>query len=176
MYETLKALLKEISTHWTEIITVLGFLGIAVDITPTIKVQPIRLFLKWIGAQMNKSIQMDVDEIKQEQKKLSKEFENHTLESKRHEILEFATQCINNQKHDKEQFDHILSVYNDYEEYIRSHHLTNGQVDVAYEYIHSLYLEHCKNHDFNTAIVNENTPITNNHENCKPESCFYDND
>ena len=71
--------------------------------------------------------------------KLAKDFESHKVDSWRSEILEFANSCMNRRKHTKEEFDHIISVHDDYTEYVKTNKIENGQVDLAYEYIEKLY-------------------------------------
>ena len=63
------------------------------------------------------------------------------IERMRYEILDFGNAC---QKRDysKENFDHILSVYDKYEKILVENHLENGQVDLAIAYIKKRYAEY----------------------------------
>lgn len=106
--------------------------GIVIDLTPHIKIQPVRALIGWLGKQLNRDMQEKLD-------KLAKDFESHKVDSWRSEILEFANSCMNRRKHTKEEFDHIISVHDDYAEYVKTNKIENGQVDLAYEYIEKLY-------------------------------------
>ena len=80
-----------------------------------------------------------VQDMQEKLDKLAKDFESHKVDSWRSEILEFANSCMNRRKHTKEEFDHIISVHDDYAEYVKTNKIENGQVDLAYEYIEKLY-------------------------------------
>lgn len=120
---------------WEQVKSLLGVLaaaGIVIDLTPGIKIQPVRMFIEWVGKQLNRDMQKKFD-------KLAKDFEAHKVDSWRSEILEFANSCMNRRKHTKEEFDHIISVHDDYAEYVKVNKIENGQVTLAYEYIEKLY-------------------------------------
>lgn len=120
---------------WEQGKSLLGLLaaaGIIIDMTPGIKIQPVRMLISWLGKQLNRDMQVKFD-------KLAKDFEAHKVDSWRSEILAFANSCMNREKHTKEEFDHIISVHDDYTEYVKENHIENGQVDLAYEYIEKLY-------------------------------------
>lgn len=110
----------------------LAGIGIVIDMTPGIKFQPVRWLLGWVGEQLNKNLQREVE-------KLAKDFETHKVDSQRTEILDFANSAMNRRKHTKEEFDHIIKVHDDYLEYVRERKLENGQVKLAYEYIEKIY-------------------------------------
>ena len=73
---------------------------------------------------------------------------DHKVDSWRMEILEFQSSCINHRRHTKEEFDHIIDILAKYDKYIKDHKLTNGQVDVAHEYILEIYKECMRTNDF----------------------------
>lgn len=130
---------KWITNNIGQLVATLGVLGIAIDFTPFIKIQPIRMLLAWIGNQLNKDLKSEIAEIKTNQTKLSKSFESHKLESQRYEILDFANSCMNHIKHTKEEFDHIIEVHDDYDKYVTVNKISNGKVKLAYEYIEDIY-------------------------------------
>lgn len=111
---------------------VLAAAGVVIDLSPHIKIQPVRALIGWVGKQLNRDMQKELD-------KLAKDFESHKVDSWRSEILEFANSCMNRRKHTKEEFDHIISVHDDYAEYVKVNEIENGQVTLAYEYIEKLY-------------------------------------
>ena len=110
----------------------LAGIGIVVDLTPGIKIQPVRWAIKQLGNLLNSDMKEQLD-------KLQKDFQDHKIDSWRREILDFANSCINHRRHTKEEFDHILDISAKYSKYIADNKLTNGQVDVAEEYIKEIY-------------------------------------
>ena len=82
---------------WEQVKSLLGVLaaaGIVIDMTPGIKVQPVRWLLGWVGKQLNRDMQSKLDS-------LAKDFEAHKVDSWRSEILYFANSCINLRKNKK---------------------------------------------------------------------------
>lgn len=119
-----------------------------IDVTPGIKIQPVRWIIKKIGSLLNAEIKEEMDGLKKEVSTLKREFTTHKIESWRYEILDFANSCMNHKKHTKEEFDHILQVHNEYERYIEENKLENGQVDIAHEYIKEIYMHCMKTNSF----------------------------
>lgn len=119
----------------------LAGIGIVVDLTPGIKIQPVRWAIKQLGNLLNSDLKKQLDV-------LQKEFQDHKIDSWRREILDFANSCINHRRHTKEEFDHILDISAKYKKYIEDNKLTNGQVDVAEEYIIEIYKECMRENDF----------------------------
>lgn len=71
------------------------------------------------------------------------------IENKRGSIIDFASRVIDeNYPVTKEQFNRIFKIYKEYEEIIREHKLTNGEVDIAIHIIQESYEQHMKNHTF----------------------------
>lgn len=124
--------INEVTELLKTVLMWLAGIGIVIDMTPGIKIQPIRWLLGWIGKQMNRELQKDFE-------KLTKDFETHKIDSWRTEILDFANSAMNRRKHTKEEFDHIIKVHDDYEKYVKERGLENGQVKLAYEYIVKIY-------------------------------------
>lgn len=159
MHEIIKIFIE----NWKEIATILGMLGVAVDVTPIFKIQPIRLVLKILGDEINKGLVEEIRKIDESQQKaiqeisdIKKDLESHKLESQRYEILDFANSCMNRRKHTKEEFDHIISVHDNYEKYIKERDLENGQVKVAYAYIEKLYARCMEKNNFLNEREDEN--------------------
>lgn len=115
--------------------------GILIDLTPGIKIQPVRYIIKQIGNLMNHDIKAQLD-------KIEKDLQQHKVESWRQEILSFANDCMNHKQHTKEEFDNFFDNHADYEEYMKENKLENGRVDVAYEYVKNIYMRRCEKNDF----------------------------
>lgn len=71
------------------------------------------------------------------------------IENKRSAIIDFASRVIDeNYPVTKEQFNRIFKIYKEYEQIIKEHKLTNGEVDIAIHIIQESYEQHMKNHTF----------------------------
>ena len=67
----------------------------------------------------------------------------------RNMILEFASKVANEDVLiSREEFNRIFTVYEDYEEELKKHDMTNGQVDIAYAVIKDAYKERLADHKF----------------------------
>ena len=92
---------------------------------------------KWQYNEISK-ISSGVDEIK-------KQLLNKDIDDYRYEILSFCTGLTNNQKYNKESFDHILQIHKKYHAILDTHGLTNGQVAASMEVIEEVYRDKLKN-------------------------------
>ncbi len=123
------------------ILSILAACGIVIDLTPGIKLQPVRWVLKRLGNLINADIKKQLDE-------LQREVTEFKVDSWRTEILDFSDSCMNHRRHTKEQFDHVIETLGRYDKYITENDLTNGQVDVAHEYILEIYKRCIRENDF----------------------------
>lgn len=82
-------------------------------------------------------------------KECTKMTEEMFVQSSRDRIIDFASKVSNvNSPVSKEEFNRILKVHEKYENFLKEHKLTNGEVDIAYRIIKESYEEHMKNHSF----------------------------
>lgn len=71
------------------------------------------------------------------------------VQSSRDRIIDFASKVADvNSPVSKEEFNRILKVHEKYEDFLKEHKLTNGEVDIAYRIIKESYEEHMRNHSF----------------------------
>lgn len=71
------------------------------------------------------------------------------IDNKRTAIIEFAEKVIDeNIPVTREQFNRALKLYQEYEDIIAQHDMTNGEVDIAHRIIVESYENHMKNHTF----------------------------
>ena len=70
------------------------------------------------------------------------EDEEKEIKRMRREILNFSDELRSGRTTSKESMDDILEMYDDYEQYIHDHHLTNGRMDMAIAYIKDYYQSH----------------------------------
>lgn len=74
---------------------------------------------------------------------------NILIDNKRNDIINFASHVIDeNYMVTREQFNRIFRIYEEYENIIAEHDLTNGEVDIALRIIKESYERHMKNHSF----------------------------
>ena len=67
----------------------------------------------------------------------------------RNRIIDFASKVANeNVLISKEEFNRIFKIYQDYEAILEQHHMTNGEVDIAYRIIQESYKERLQDHTF----------------------------
>lgn len=67
----------------------------------------------------------------------------------RHRIIDFASKVANEDTLiSQEEFNRIFKVYQDYEAVLEQHHMTNGEVDIAYRVIQDAYRERLRDHTF----------------------------
>lgn len=134
----------EITEIWEVCRTVLAWLaavGVVVDLTPGIKIQPVRYLIKQIGSLMN-------HDIKEQLNKIEKDLQEHKIESWRAEILDFANSCMNHRRHTKEEFNNFFKAHDNYEIYVKENGLENGCVDAAFKYVEKIYLHCAETNDF----------------------------
>lgn len=130
------------------VLSVLAACGIVIDLTPGIKFQPVRWVLKRLGNLINAGVNEQYEKIQKRLDELQMEVTEFKVDSWRTEILDFSDSCMNRRRHTKEQFDHVIDTLNKYEKYITENKLTNGQVDVAHEYILEIYKQCIRENDF----------------------------
>ena len=131
-------------------ISVLAILGIVVEPTK-IKIKPYSLLFKWIGERINGGIREDIkqldekiDTVDEKVDGVKTDLQLHVVENQRRTILEFASELRKSEKKTQEDYNYILKLYDDYEEYTRVNNIPNSQIDLAYEFIckqYKFYLE-----------------------------------
>lgn len=146
--ESFSEVLLALSNNLDKIIAAFAAVGVAIDFTPFIKVQPVRFILRAIGNQINKSLKEDIAEVKSRLDKTEKVINAYILDVQQYEILAFANECIHSVKHTKEEFDHIIEVHNNYMNTINANNIENGKVKLAYQIIEKAYLECISNNSF----------------------------
>lgn len=133
----------------------LAGIGIVVDLTPGIKLQPVRWILRQLGNLLLSDAKTELKQVNERLDALQKDLEDHKVDSWRCEILDFSNSCINHRRHTKEEFDHIIDTCDRYGKYIDEHNLRNGQIDIAEGYIKEIYEECMKQNDFIAEPVEE---------------------
>ena len=82
-------------------------------------------------------------------KHCTKMTEEMFVQSSRDRIIDFAAKAGNKDSMvSKEEFYRIFKIYKKYEDFLKEHEMTNGEVDIAYRIIQESYEQHIKNHTF----------------------------
>lgn len=126
---------------------------VLIGATALIQVAPIQFnpwskILSWISEAINGDIRRDVTLLIQRQEELKHDFEETKAQEKRWHILEFANSCRKNEKHDKEEWEHVISDLKEYEDYVKAKNLPNGVIEENTKYLRELYHERIKENDF----------------------------
>lgn len=100
---------------------------------------PWDMILGWIGSKLNSGLKKEVSEIKMVLDKHIEESEKEKLENTRRDILDFCNACMNGRKHTQEQFRFVIKQCDQYEKYIETNNIKNGEISSAIEEIRRLY-------------------------------------
>ena len=109
-----------------------------------VQVAPVRLnpwdkILNWFGRTINGKLQEQMDA-------LQKQVSDLWINSHRQSILTFARECRADIDHDAEEWNHILSVADEYETYCEKNTVSNGVVKADTRYVRELYQELSRQH------------------------------
>ena len=102
-----------------------------VQISP-IKINPWSTILRWIGNMLTGDLRKDLNSL--------------ITDVRRQTILTFARECRADMHHAAEEWNHILSVADEYEVYCQKNVVSNGVVKADTEYIRGLYQELSREH------------------------------
>lgn len=113
-----------------------------------IPVNPWSAILKWIGNHLNADLNTKIGDIEKKLDKHIEESEKKEISDTRRDILEFCNACMNKRKHTKEQFVFVIKECDEYEEYVETNHIRNGEITAAIEEIRRLYSRCLQQGDF----------------------------
>lgn len=122
-------------------------LSIFVEISP-IKISPVTSFFKWIADKLNKETKEQLQNISYQVSDVSGRLDMLEINDMRSKILDFSNSCLNERRHTKDEFEHIIDLHTQYEDSITKHKMKNGRVDLAYKYISELYTKSMKENSF----------------------------
>ena len=121
---------------WAVVLLILLFSMI--QISP-LKLNPWDSILGWIGKKVNGDIHDQLKELK-------KQVSDLWISAHRQSILTFARECRANIDHDAEEWNHILSIADEYEVYCAKNTVSNGVVKADTKYVRDLYQELSREH------------------------------
>lgn len=108
-----------------------------VQFTPAIKFSP----LGWIGNLLFGGMRKEIENIRTT-------IDENEKDRIRWEVLDFANSCRNGRKHTKDEFQHIISLKDKYDDLLKKTGDKNGVFDAEYDYILELYAERQRKNDF----------------------------
>ena len=117
--------------------------GIAVLLS-LIQISPLKLnpwdkLLAWFGKKLNGSTEKRLEE-------LQKQVRDMWINTHRQSILTLARECRADMHHDAEEWNHLLSIADEYEVYCAKNTVSNGVVKADTEYVRDLYQELNREH------------------------------
>ena len=109
-----------------------------IQISP-LKLNPWDKLLAWFGRKLNGATEKRLEE-------LQKQVRDMWINTHRQSILTFARECRADMHHDAEEWNHILSIADEYEVYCAKNTVSNGVVKADTEYVRGLYQELSREH------------------------------
>ena len=109
-----------------------------IQISP-LKLNPWDKLLAWFGRKLNGETEKRLEE-------LQKQVRDMWINTHRQSILTFARECRADMHHDAEEWNHILSIADEYEVYCAKNTVSNGVVKADTEYVRALYQELSREH------------------------------
>ena len=109
-----------------------------IQISP-LKLNPWDKLLAWFGKKLNGATIKKLEE-------LQKQVRDMWINTHRQSILTFARECRADMHHDAEEWNHILSIADEYEVYCAKNTVSNGVVKADTEYVRALYQELSREH------------------------------
>lgn len=133
----MQQVLQWLSNH--PLTSLIAFTGL-IQIVP-IKINPWSALFQWIGKLITGNACSKIDD-------LIKQVDENEKDRIRWEILNFANSCRNGIKHTRDEFQHIITLRDKYQQLLEKTNDVNGVFDVEYKYILDLYAERLEKNDF----------------------------
>lgn len=124
----------------TTLLTIVIIMSIFIEITP-IKVNPISAIFVWIGKITNGDLNEKLSSMSEKLEDVSTRIDMIEINNMRTQILDFANSCMNNKRHTKEEFEHMIDLHTLYCNIIEDKGIENGRMELAYKYISELYIK-----------------------------------
>lgn len=119
-------------------VTGLAILLSLVQVSP-LKLNPWDSILGWLGKKLNGAAEKRLEE-------LQKQVRDMWINTHRQSILTFARECRGDIPHDAEEWNHILSIADEYEVFCKKNTVSNGVVKADTEYVRGLYQQLSREH------------------------------
>lgn len=85
------------------------------------------------------NLSKQISELNQMLNKLNNNFVKKEVSDMRTVLLDFANAIMNDRDYNREQYEHILDVYHDYENVLEENHMDNGRVTRSMEFVKKNY-------------------------------------
>lgn len=121
------------------IVYILAGFGVVIDLTPSIKINPVKCFLSYFGNAINGDIKKELKDLKSDVKNLKQAIDKHEVDDIRFKIINFSNECRNGVLHTKDAFVNIIQLQDKYHRILEENDMTNGQIDIEYAYICDTY-------------------------------------
>lgn len=136
IYEVLSKLTAGELAGWACVLLIL--LLSLVQISP-LKLNPWDSIFGWIGEKTQGEMRKQISD-------LQKQVTDIWISNHRQSILTFARECRADIDHDAEEWNHVLSIADEYEVYCDTHSVSNGVVKADTRYIRELYQDLSRGH------------------------------
>lgn len=152
--------MQEIIKHSWEIVAstlgIISTLSVIIEISP-IKIHPLSSITSKLGRALTKDLRQEMSNLSTQVNDIStslvtteenlnkridanrREATERYIKQLRKEILDFSNSCMNNVHHTKDEFEHIIEAHEEYEELIEKLNLTNGRVELEFDFIQEVY-------------------------------------
>lgn len=118
-----------------------------IEITP-IKFNPISTLFGWLGKKFNGAVLEKLSQQDEAMVEIRDVVDDNEIDRIRWEILDFSNSCRQGKKHTLDEFVHIIELNEKYHQILKRRNLTNGRIDLEYNYIVSIYEECQKKNSF----------------------------
>ena len=89
--------------------------------------------------EIRNNLQENQENLSKQMTELKQLFINKEIDDMRWEMLDFASAIMNHRRCSKEQYDHVIDIYEKYEEILRQNKIENGRVTSSMEFVNDKY-------------------------------------
>lgn len=151
--------------HVTAVVLWIAGVLLIIQILP-LKFKPYDIFFGSLGSKLNKGISdkleksnRRIDEIAERQEFNIKDIQEKFAADYRWRILDFANSCKNGESHTKEEWEHVITQINNYDEYCEDNGIKNDQITVESEYLREKYKKRLLKRDWLTCKDSKKTCV-----------------
>lgn len=152
---TLAKAIEVASNYGWGAVGVLVILSMVVEVSK-IQINPWSALFGWIGRKMTKHLDDRFDAVETKVREIGQKLDEHVTESQKDAItsmraliLDFGSAIAEGKRsYTKEQYEFIISICDDYEEFIEQSNITNGVAETTIAIIKESYAEKLKSGSF----------------------------
>lgn len=129
----------------SSLVWIFGICGIAVDLTPWIRINPVRWLFTQLGKLLNgelykrfDKLENDIYQLKEEVKQNRNDLDQNRIKDLRSRILDFSNSLAKRER-DLEEFEEIFDIDLEYIELLEKNQMKNGRTSRAIENIRRYY-------------------------------------